>query len=389
MIKEFSVRLQEVDQATLIPFVCAVVGNETAVVVDWAIAPVAGGATQDTGRTYGLYRFTGTAQVQDKIVPWSLILKARAGSLKVSQEPTSWGYWKREVLAYQSGLLADLPGNIVAPRCYGVVEYPGEEFWIWLEDIPAEPESIWSLERYGLAARHLGQFNGAYLVGQPLPEKAWLSSGRVREWLDRCEPVLRDLPDLSQHPLAQRWFEGDSVERTLRLWREQAAFLKVLDGLPRSLCHHDAFRRNLISRRRPEGHEQTVAIDWEIVGTGAIGEEIATLVGVSLQFLEFPMSQAHELDAIVFESYISGLRDAGWTGDECLVRFGFAATAALFIGVGAAGIFLKAFLSDDGEAICEKIFGCTLKYLADQYAVLQDYLLDLGDEARELMDDLT
>jgi len=28
----------------------------------------------------------------------------------------------------------------------------------------------WPLERYGLAARHLGQFNGRYLTGTPLPQ---------------------------------------------------------------------------------------------------------------------------------------------------------------------------------------------------------------------------
>ena len=389
MTKEFSARLQAVDQAILTPFVRDVVENDTVDVVDWTIIPVTGGATQDTGRTYGLYRFKGTAQIQDRIVPWSLILKARSGSLRGSQDPSNWGYWKREVLAYQSGLLTDLPGNIVAPRCFGVVEYPGDEFWVWLEDIPPEPEPNWSLERYGLAARHLGKFNGAYLVGQPVPEETWLSKGRVRDWLKMGEPVLQDLSELSQHPLIQRWFKNNSVDRTLRLWREQETYLEGLDRLPRSLCHHDAFRRNLIFRQGTNGQEQTVAVDWEIVGSGAIGEEIATLVGISLQFLDFPVSQAKELDTIVFEGYLDGLRDAGWTGDERLVRFGFAATAALFIGVGALGPFVSGILDDNKADLVETLFGCSREDLADQYAFLQDYLLDLGDEARKLLSALT
>ena len=49
-------------------------------------------------------------------------------------------------------------------------------------------------------------------------------------------------------------------------------------------------------------------------------------------------------------------------GDERLVRFGFTAAIALFIGVGALD-----------------------PYLVDQYAHLQKYLLDAGDEARELL----
>lgn len=154
MGEEFSDRLREVDQATLNPIVRSMVEDEAAEVIDWMVTPVTGGATQETDRTYVIYRFAGNAQLGEKIVPWSLIMKARAGSQKVSQDPTSWVYWKREVLAYQSGLLADLPGNVVAPRCFGVVEYPGDEFWIWLEDISSKQKSTWSLDHYGVAARH-------------------------------------------------------------------------------------------------------------------------------------------------------------------------------------------------------------------------------------------
>lgn len=122
MSTEFNERLQAVDETLLIPLVRAVVENESAEVVDWAIELILGGATQAFGRSYGLYSFKGTAQIQDKCVPWSLILKAKARSLEVGQEPKNWNYWKRKILAYQSGLLADLPGNIVAPRCFGVIE---------------------------------------------------------------------------------------------------------------------------------------------------------------------------------------------------------------------------------------------------------------------------
>jgi hypothetical protein len=97
------------------------------------------------------------------------------------------------------------------------------------------------------------------------------------------------------------------------------------------------------------------------------------------------LSQAHELDACVFEGYLTGLRDVGWAGDERHVRFGFAATTALFLGVGAVGPFLTVMLSDEGERIVENVFGCSREYLVDQFALLQNYLLDLGEEARELM----
>ena len=283
MTDKFTTRLKAVDQTTLTPLVRVALENEAAEVIDWTCQPLDDGLAHESGHSYGLYRFGGSAQIRDRTVPWSLILKA-TGAPFGSDIPAHWQYWKREMLAYQSGLLDDLPGSLVAPRCFGTAEYPGDECWIWIEDIAEETDS-WPLERYGLAARHLGQFNGAYLAGRPWPDEPWLSRGRVRDWLAESEPIIGNLRSLSYHPLAQLWFRDDSVERTLRLWRERASFLAALDRLPRSLCHHDAFRRNLLARGGPGGQAQTVAIDWAIMGTGAVGEEIAALVGISLRYL--------------------------------------------------------------------------------------------------------
>jgi len=46
-----------------------------------------------------------------------------------------------------------------------------------------------------------------------------------------------------------------------------------------------------------------------------------------------PLERIAELDALIFAGYIAGLREAGWQGDEQLVRFGFTALAALKAGV--------------------------------------------------------
>ena len=61
-----------------------------------------------------LYRWNGHAAVDRTERDWSLILKAWLPDPE-SDVPTQWDYWKREFLAYSSGILADLPG-ISAPR---------------------------------------------------------------------------------------------------------------------------------------------------------------------------------------------------------------------------------------------------------------------------------
>jgi hypothetical protein len=103
----------------------------------------------------------------------------------------------------------------------------------------------------------------------------------------------------------------------------------MLERLPRSLCHHDAFRRNLFARQGQDGRAETVAIDWDKLGTGWIGKEIVALFATSLIFFEIDLDRIAELDALIFNGYLDGLRDAGWRGDPRWARFGYAATAAL------------------------------------------------------------
>jgi len=154
--------------------------------------------------------------------------------------------WRREALAYHSGLLDDLPGDLTAPRCYGV------------------------------AARHLGQFNGVYLAGRPLPTQPWLNRGFLRAWtadaarVTVIEPIAQ--AETWAHPLVRAAFPDPVVERLLRLHTEREDFLAVLERLPQTLSHLDAFPGNLLARRTAAGAEQTVALDWAFVGIAAVGE---------------------------------------------------------------------------------------------------------------------
>lgn len=147
----------------------------------------------------------------------------------------------------------------------------------------------------------------------------------------------------------------------------------------------DAFRSNLLTRRGTDDREQTVAIDWSVAGIGAIGEEIAPLFVQSLQYFDVEMNQMRRLDNLVFEGYVTGLHDVGWQGNPQMVRFGYTATLALYKGVGFVGFFLSLVLNDEDMRLSlEKSLGYPLEYVFEQWAELQHYLLDLGDEARAL-----
>jgi hypothetical protein len=375
--------LNSITSETLTPLVSYVLGVDKAQIVNWKYEAVHGGTVEFWGG--GLYRFHGRAKVQDLARQWILILKIiRADSEFYSDDPSTWNYWKREALAYESGLLDDLPGQLAAPLCFGVHNVAEDEIWIWLEAIPEETITEWPLNRYGVAARHLGQFNGAYLTDRSLPSQSWFSNGRIDEWLVEAEEVIPRLHEYLGHPLTQLWFPDDAADRTIHIWSLREELLEGISNLPRTLCHHDAFRRNLFAANDQDGHDKTYAIDWSMIGPGVIGEEIATTFTVTLQFLDCDASFSQQLDKCIFEGYLAGLRDAGWSGKSELARFGFTAVSVLFMGLGAVGSWLPWIIDENERADNEKVLGQPLEKVMSQWAKMQGYLFDLADEALAL-----
>ena len=131
-----------------------------------------------------------------------------------------------------------------------------------------------------------------------------------------------------------------------------------------------------------------MAIDWAFVGLGVIGEGIAPLIQASLALFEVELTQAQELERTVFKSYLAGLRDASWHGNPQLARFGYTASSALRYGLGFIALYLDLMLNfDESKAVWVKqVFGCQIETFLDHIAELLRLLLDLGDEARALLD---
>jgi hypothetical protein len=181
---------------------------------------------------------------------------------------------------------------------------------------------------------------------------------------------------------------GDDLTRILRLWADRHQLLALLDRLPCSFCHLDAFRRNLIARTGDEGREQTVLIDWAEAGPGVVGEELVPLFSASLRFVAVDADKIADLDDLIFAGYVEGLRDAGWRGDSRLARFGYAATAALQSVADRAikwpNIARRAAALPAGQEPPRLLDAGG----PAQQTALRRHLLDLGDEARALLNSL-
>jgi hypothetical protein len=384
MLNDFLKRLESLNAATLEPFVRQALGSETAEVTSWKSSALTGGFAADNVGGYGTYRIEGTARVHQATAPWSLVVKTLGKSPKVgSDDPAHLYYWKREILAYQSGLLSKSWGQFSSARCFGVVQYADDEFWIWLEHVVETEGEDWSLEQYGVTAHHLGRFNGEYLGGRPLPQYYWLTEGGIKFWLKVSEPVIDNLPSIVRNATRPHWLTDHEVTRVMNLWANRQHLLATLARLPRTLCHHDAFRRNLFSQQRKTGLAQTVAIDWQFMGTGVVGEDIVLLISASLIFMHVDCRHVKTLDAIVFQGYLEGLREAGCQLDERLVRFGYTASAALY-GLVVAGAWLPEMLDAEMSALNERVIGHPMESILAAFAAVQSHLLDLGEEAQQL-----
>jgi hypothetical protein len=276
-----------------------------------------------------------------------------------------------------------LPEGFAGPRCFEVDE-TDHGLRLWLEELIDSSGPSWPLARFAVAARHLGRFNGAFLDGRPLPRYAWLNRHLLRTRAERNAVFWSNMEAVRGVPLFRRGWPDHLAERALGLFEERYAFLDLLERLPQTLRHADADRRNLFARDHASWSE-TVAIDWAYTGIGPVGEEIAPLVVSSVIWFKGGVTPAdlRELDAIVFDAYVEGLRDAGWRDDPNLVRFGCTVTMALRYGPLLGIVSLVSAGAEQRPAL-EQMFGHPLEEVLERYAEVQRFVLDRADEARRL-----
>jgi hypothetical protein len=375
-------RLLTLDAAALAPIVRQVLARPAATVEIWQYTQIKLGMGMMTG---GVYRFTGTARAEGGApLPWSVVLKiisqGDGPAAALLADPHHGLYWKREALAYHSGLLDDLPGGLAAARCYAIWEQPDESCWLWLEDVPDRYGPVWPLAQFARAARVLGRFNGAYLAGRPHPSHAWLRhNGTIVMAPGALEGMVR--PDVLAdpanwaHPLVRAAFPATVAERLLRLWAARDTFRAAIAGLPETLGHLDAWRGNLFA---PDP-DRLVAIDWAGMGWAAVGTDASDLFASSLMHARAASNDPATLDAAVFDSYLAGLADAGWQGDPRRLRTAYAGYAALKYAVPLW------WLSDVGDparhARWEALSGLPMAAFVAQQALLITYLCAIAEEA--------
>jgi aminoglycoside phosphotransferase (APT) family kinase protein len=309
MTSELLEKLQQLDSSMLTELVRSDQNSASFEILDWMVQPLS--HEKVISITGGLYQFSGQRREGAEIKPWSIILKILVRPDGWCLDPQEWCYWKRELLAFQSGMLAELPKAIHAPRCYGVTEYESEG-WVWLEHIVETTERVWSLDHYEFAARQMGRSAGAFLDGTAsLPGYRWLTAffrsnqkigGFAETRMDSESPE-----SVWHHPLVKSAFVEPLRSRILSVFVGREYFFDALDRLPQVFCHNDLHRRNLMIRTDNDGQQELIVLDWAFCGVGAVGTDMGELVASSLYFWELDPSQAIALETVVLEGYLAGL----------------------------------------------------------------------------------
>jgi len=219
-----------------------------------------------------VHRIRGIARLDGEPVEWSLVEKVTEGHDFASAYLADNA--RRELAAYTSGVLGRLAPRVRAPRLHGWRLGADGRITLWLEDIPSPPRPL-AADALLRAARDLGGLAGAW-VGR-VPDAEWIFDG----WIERHgQPGATDegLAVLRRRHPAVVARLGGRLDEAERLLRAQPRLRRVLESLPQTLCHHDAVGANVFPA--PDG---TVLIDWESVGSGAVGADLASLLFASVR----------------------------------------------------------------------------------------------------------
>jgi len=379
-------RLLAIDGETLTPLVRGALGNNIADVVDWEYWSIYGGF--GGGK---IYRFTGNGSDGGENIQWSLILKVIPTSFDSdhpfvsSDSINDMSAANQEPPIYQSGFLDDLPYGLTAPRCFSVVEHPDGTFWLWLEDVK-DDIGDWPLEHYGFIARQFGQFNGSYLTGERVPPSLLMNTGIHRGMIGVARG-MKQLPDSLDHPLVRCACPADLAHGLIRVWADREEFLDALDRLPQTLCHHDVHRGNMFARRGTDGSDQTVVIDWQLAGMGAIGGEMGAFIQDFFMFDPGPDAM-QERSKTIMDGYLAGLHDVGWRDNPRMARLGCLAVSVLRWLFICPGMLLWFALDESRYAEREEDFERPMEEIMGGMANSLRFHLDLADEARRLQDSI-
>ncbi|MGZ6267174.1 MAG: aminoglycoside phosphotransferase [Candidatus Limnocylindrales bacterium] len=296
-------------------------------------------------------------------------------------EPDSMRFWRREDHIYSAGTPAAYKeAGVRCPRLLARFDRTNGDIALWLEDVVGISAVHWDLPAFARAARRLGAAQGAYAAGTPLPSDEWLSRGFLPRYLAARKTQDDELlasDEAWRRPVIARHFTVDLRDELRRLRADRDRLLGWVQSAPATLAHLDVWPDNMF-----EVGDELVLIDWGFAGIGSAGEDPGNLVPDSIFDLRHPAAILPELDRTVFRAYLTGLRNAGWRGDERRVRLAMTASACKYDWIAGATLARAAATTPTQPIYGDEEIDAELLF-ATRATVLR-FLVERAREARDL-----
>lgn len=291
-----------------------------------------------------------------------------------SSEPSHWNFWRREAdVCSDAAVRASLAGTGLG-MADAQVDVGGGGATLLLEDVVGTPGEHFTLDDHVALATGLGRWQAQGSWNAP-----WASRGFLRRYSTSREvpmDLVEDDAAWAQPLVADLWPRGLRAGWS-RLLAHREQLLTVMEDLPRTRCHLDAWVLNEI--RRPTG--EVVLIDWSFAGDGAVGEDVGNHVPDAALDLFWPVERLPELDAACTSAYLEGLREGGWSCEADLVRLGITASVVKYAWL------LPLMLARAGEAR-QRAYQRSVdaEHLYAQRGTALTFLVGWCDEALEIIE---
>ena len=238
--------------------------------------------------------------------------------------------WRAEPLLYGSDLRERLPEGLSMPRGLRVEERPDETAVIWIEAVPAGPET-WDRATYVGAAGLLGRMSGSLRVAElaaidPLPwHIQYFVQGRI------VHTVLPGLFDDAtwEHELVAPYF-GDLRGRLTAVAGHLDPLAEEFAAMPHRTSHGDACPNNLL--RHPSGTGFTL-IDYGFWRPQPVGFDLSQLLVGDIQIGRRDAADLPDLADACLMAYADGLAAEGAAVPDAVLRRCHAVSLMLFNGL--------------------------------------------------------
>ena len=240
-------------------------------------------------------RVTGEATLHGgELAPWSAIVKHTSGPGLAAAH--------RELDAYLNGAAGERAAQSLHAPALLAHDHGPEHVELWLQELRDEFDGRWPIARYGAAARHIARWTAHIGSGRPssvAPHFAWAEHHGQPDRVPAAVAELHALRSMPAAPEIMTLLDDAGFARTEAMIARAATIIRAVNGLPQTLLHHDLVRSNLFA----VSGSATAAIDWETVGPGPVGVELAPLVVGSVRRGEASSDDLADLERLVLDEY--------------------------------------------------------------------------------------